>query len=156
MFLDDLNLIQDLPASYASAILKGLFFPGAVEYLKAAVPFGTSDNIRGFFLHCYALPMSENRFRFDSGSIFINGEILDFDMTVLKLTIGSPFYVIVHTVDSDVRTLECGEQASCRQRKYVELSSEAPPTGEYYSSADLSILIDGLYSALKSKLDIES
>lgn len=160
VYLDDLNVLQELPAEYASAILGGLLtspvIEGEINTLKATVPLGTDENhIVGYFLHFYPLRIGDsNRWRFDPGAIYIGGEILDFDMAVVELTSNNPFYVIVHEDEQDIRTLDNGSQGGCKVSRYAELSATPSETLPSYPSSMLGDLMDAITLKVRSKLDV--
>lgn len=80
------------------------------------------------------------------GYVYINGEFLKYERTVLTLTDSNPeFFVIVKTQDEDLRTLDNGEQAYCVRKKYAVLSTERPETGEYYSSHTIMSFVENFY-----------
>ena len=157
VFLDDLNVLQELPAEYASAILRGLLtspvIEGEIKKLKAMFPFGT-ENIRGYFLHFYPLQIEGSRWRFDPGCIFLDGEILNFEGDIgLDLVSGSPFYVIVHNDPQNVRTLDNGSQESCGVSKYAEISATPSETLPSYPSSQLGDLMDTIFLKIRAKLN---
>lgn len=156
VYLDDLNVLQELPAEYASAILRGLLtspvIEGEIKKLKAMFPFGT-ENIRGYFLHFYPTQIEGSRWRFDPGCIFLDGEILDFAGGAFDLISGSPFYVIVHNDPLNVRTLDNGSQESCGVSRYAEISATPSETLPSYPSSQLGDLMDTIFLKIREKLN---
>lgn len=159
VYLDDFNVLQELPAEYASAILRGLLtspvIEGEIKKLKAMFPFGT-ENIRGYFLHFYPIQIEGSRWRFDPGCIFLDGEILDFAGGGFDLISGSPFYVIVHNDPLNVRTLDNGSQESCGVSRYAEISATPSETLPSYPSSQLGDLMDTIALKMRAKLNILS
>lgn len=156
VYLDDLNVLQELPAEYASAILRGLLtspvIEGEIKKLKAMFPFGT-ENILGYFLHFYPRQIDKERWRFDPGCIFLDGEILDFAGGDFDLVSGSPFYVIVHNDPLNVRTLDNGSQESCGVSRYAEISATPSETLPSYPSSQLGDLMDTIFLKIRAKLN---
>lgn len=158
VYLDDLNVLQELPAEYASAILRGLLtspiIEGEIKNLKAMVHFGT-ENIRGYFLHFYPTQIG-SRWHFEPGCIFLDGEILDFAGGTFDLNSGNLFYVIVHNDPLNVRTLDNGSQESCGVSRYAEISATPSETLPSYPSSQLGDLMDTIALKMRAKLNILS
>lgn len=156
VYLDDLNVLQELPAEYASAILRGLLtspdIEGEIKKFKAMFPFGTENKL-GYFLHFYPKQIDGNRWRFDPGCIFLDGEILDFAGGEFDLVSGSPFYVIVHNDPLNVRTLDNGSQESCGVSLYAEISATPSETLPSYPSSQLGDLMDTIFLKIREKLN---
>lgn len=156
VYLDDLNVLQELPSEYASAILRGLLtspdIEGEIKKFKAMFPFGTENKL-GYFLHFYPKQIVGNRWRFDPGCIFLDGEILDFAGGDFDLVSGSPFYVIVHNDPLNVRTLDNGSQESCGVSRYAEISARPSETLPSYPSSQLGDLMDTIFLKIRAKLN---
>lgn len=121
-------------------------------YKRAHIGIGANNEAQvknGFFLNLKLDYYVDSTFTASiaPGYVYINGEMLKYERTVLTLTDADPeFFIIVKTREEDLRTLDNGEEAYCVLRKYAVLSRERPDGAEeYYSSHTIMSFIENLY-----------
>ena len=164
VYLDDLSAIQALASETLPEVLEFIaqsdIWRSAENWksddaLAEYVPMGTVSPFRGYWLSLFftfTITGSKIRIAFAHGGyVSIGGEILHFEDTDIEVDYGSPFYVIVKEEDTDIRTLENGEMASCGMHKYAVLSSERSVSDECYSSAEMYNLMDAVHNIVKAK-----
>ena len=168
VYLDDLETIQDLASESLPGVLKQLVRSAIPAYgywtsgdiLGNKVPLGgVSTSAKGFFITPFCLISRNDETKkavldfAEGGYVCIGDELLEYAATKIEVDYGSPFYVIVKKDVLDNRSLDNGEIAACRERKYAVISKESSET-DCYSSADLCSLADAIYNIVSARRSV--